>query len=184
MPEKNILLNSAAKAGLVLGAVSILSVLLTWLIDKIGAGSTGALMAVGVVNTLLWAAKLAGCILLMRFFMRRFSAADPEADNSRVFRFGMVTALLSALVYSAFYMAYLMFIEPEAIDMALDIIRENPMMDSNSIAAAEQIAPMLPTYAFFINLFYCFIYGTILSAILSRNIPPRNPFAGEGFNRQ
>ena len=40
------------------------------------------------------------------------------------------------------------------------------------------------TYAFFINLFYCFIYGTILSAILSRNIPPRNPFAGEGFNRQ
>ena len=184
MPEKNILLNSAAKAGLVLGAVSILSMLLTWLLGKIGGEGTGALIAVSVADTLVWAAKFAGCILLMRFFMRRFSADEPEAGNSRVFRFGMLTALLSALVYSAFYMAYLMFIEPESIDMALDVIRQNPMMDSNSIAAAEQIAPMLPTYAFFMNLVYCFVYGTILSAILSRNIPPRNPFAGENFNQQ
>ena len=167
MPEKNILLNSAAKAGLVLGAVSILSMLLTWLLGKIGGDGTGALIAVSVADTLVWAAKY-----------------EPEAGNSRVFRFGMLTALLSALVYSAFYMAYLMFIEPESIDMALDVIRQNPMMDSNSIAAAEQIAPMLPTYAFFMNLVYCFVYGTILSAILSRNIPPRNPFAGENFNRQ
>lgn len=184
MPEKNILFNSAAKAGLVLGGVSIVSVLLPWLLGKIPGESRGLLMAVSVADTLIWAAKLFLCIYLMRLFMRRFSARVPEADNSRVFRFGVLTALLSALVYSAFYMAYLMFIDPESINMALDIIRENPMMDSASIAAAEAMAPTLPSYAFFTNLIYCFLFGTVLSAILSRNIPPRNPFAGDDFKQQ
>lgn len=183
MPEKNIFLNGAAKAGLVLGAVSAAGLMLSWLLGMAGGDSTGVLMAVSVANALLWAAKFVGCLLLMRFFMRRYSSMDPEADNSKVFRFGMLTALLSALVYSAFYMAYLMFIAPETIETALAIIRENPMMDSNSIAMAEEIAPMLPTYSFFGNLIYCFLYGTIVSAIFSRNIPPRNPFAGDDFNR-
>ena len=184
MAEKNIFLNGAAKAGLVLGGVSILYMLLTWLLGKADSGSTGVMMTISVANTLLRAAKFIGSLLLMRLFMRRFSQMDPEADNSRVFRFGMLTSLLSALVYSAFYMAYMMFIAPETIDMALDIIRQNPMMDSNSIAMAEEIAPMLPTYSFFGNLIYCFLYGTVVAAIFSRNIPPRNPFAGEDFNRQ
>ena len=153
MPEKNIFFNSAAKAGLALGGVSVAGMLIPWLLGKIGGDSRVALMAISAVNTLLWAFKLFICIYLMRFFMRRFSARVPEADNSRVFRFGALTALLSALVFSAFYMAYLMFIDPES-------------------------------YAFFSNLIYCTIYGTVLSAILSRNIPPRNPFAGGDFKQQ
>lgn len=184
MPEKNILLNGAAKAGLVLGGVSVAGTLLSWVLGKIGGGSSGAAIAVSIANAVLWAAKFIACIYLMRLCMLRFSAKDPEADNSRVFRFGVLTSLLSAIVYSAFYMAYLMFIEPESINMALDILRENPMMDKNSLALIEEMAPMMPTYAFFSNLIYCFIYGTILSAILSRNIPPRNPFSGEDFNRK
>lgn len=184
MPEKNIFLNGAAKAGLVLGGVSIAGMLLSWLLGKVGSDSRGAIVIVSVLNTLLWVAKFVACIFLMRLFMRKFSFSEPEADNSRVFRFGMLTALLSALVYSAFYMAYLMFIDPDSINMALDILRENPMMDSNSLAKMEEMAPMMPTYAFFTNLIYCFIYGTILSAILSRNIPPRNPFEGGDYNRQ
>ena len=184
MPEKNIFFNSAAKAGLALGGVSVAGMLIPWLLGKIGGDSRAALMAISAVNTLLWAFKLFICIYLMRFFMRRFSARVPEADNSRVFRFGALTALLSALVFSAFYMAYLMFIDPESINMALDIIRDNPMMDSASIAAVEEMAPTLPSYAFFSNLIYCTIYGTVLSAILSRNIPPRNPFAGGDFKQQ
>jgi hypothetical protein len=33
------------------------------------------------------------------------------------------------------------------------------------------------TVSFFTNLIYCFLFGVVLSAILSRNIPSRNPFA-------
>ena len=39
--------------------------------------------------------------------------------------------------------------------------------------------PRLPTFSFFVNLFYCWLFGTVLSAILSRNIPSRNPFTDE-----
>ena len=35
----------------------------------------------------------------------------------------------------------------------------------------------MPQVMFFSNLVYCFLYGTVLSAVLSRNIPPRDPFA-------
>lgn len=186
MSDKSILLNGAARAGLVLGGVSIAGMLLSWLLGKIGTGgdNRGVMVLISFLNTLLWVAKFVGCIYLMRIFMLKFSANDPEAGNGRVFRFGMLTSLLSAIVYSAFYMAYLMFIEPESINMALDILRESSMMDRNSLEAIEQLAPVMPTYAFFTNLAYCFVYGTVLSAILSRNIPPRNPFAGGDFNRQ
>ena len=35
----------------------------------------------------------------------------------------------------------------------------------------------MPQITFFSNLIYCFFFGTILSFILSRNVPSRNPFA-------
>jgi hypothetical protein len=52
-----------------------------------------------------------------------------------------------------------------------------PMMDSNTIEQMDQMLEMMPQLTFFSNLIYCFLYGTILSFILSRNIPSRNPFA-------
>ena len=50
-------------------------------------------------------------------------------------------------------------------------------MDSNTINALDKVEAIMPQMIFFSNLIYCFLYGTVLSAILSRNIPPRNPFA-------
>ena len=37
----------------------------------------------------------------------------------------------------------------------------------------------LPNVMFFVNLFWCWLFGTVLAAIFSRNIPPRNPFIDE-----
>ena len=51
------------------------------------------------------------------------------------------------------------------------------MLDSNSMAMLEKMEDAYPQIAFFSNLIYCFLYGTVLSAILSRNIPTRDPFA-------
>jgi hypothetical protein len=52
-----------------------------------------------------------------------------------------------------------------------------PMMDSNSLKEIDKMSENLPQLTFFSNLIYCFIYGSILSGILSRNIPSRDPFA-------
>ena len=176
--QKNILWEHAGKAGLVLGGVSILYMLCTMLTGKV-AESGSAVFLMSMINLLLWVAKLAACIFLMRFFMLRFSQADPTADNARVFRFGMAVALLSALLYSAFYLAYVSFIAPDTFEQALSMLEDNPMMDSNSLSAIEDMIPKLPTISFFVNLVWCWLFGTVLSAIFSRNIPPQNPFVDE-----
>ena len=112
----------------------------------------------------------------MRLFMLRYSQADPSADNARVFRFGMITALLSALLYSAFYLAYTSFIAPDTFETALEALQDNPYLDSNTMSQVEEMIPRMPTIGFFFNLIYCWLFGTILAAIYSRNIPPQNPF--------
>lgn len=168
--------DGAGKAGLVLGLVSIAYVLLSWLLTKLG-GSTGMALLSTLLAFVLWVAKFAGCILLMKLFMTRFAAAHPDADNSDTFRFGMVTALLSALIFSAFDMAYLTWIAPDTLAQAMEAVQESygSMLPAESLEALENIN--FGTVTFFVNLIYCFLFGTVLSAILSRNIPSRNPFA-------
>jgi hypothetical protein len=172
--QKNSMLEQAGKAGLVLGGVSIAYMLLTMLTGK--AAENGPAVLLGLVNILLWVAKFLGCIYLMRFFILRFAANDPEADNSRAFRFGTLTALLSALIYSAFYLAYVSFIAPDTFEEALSALTDNPMLDSNTLTAVEDMIPRMPTISFFVNLIWCWLFGTILAAIFSRNISSKNPF--------
>ena len=50
-------------------------------------------------------------------------------------------------------------------------------MDSNTMAQMDKMMTKMPQITFFSNLIYCFIFGTILSLILSRNIPNKDPFA-------
>lgn len=172
--QKNSMLEQAGKAGLVLGGVSIAYMILTMLTGK--ATENGPAFLLGLVNILLWVAKFVGCIYLMRLFIQRFAANDPEADNNRAFRFGTLTALLSALIYSAFYLAYVSFIAPDTFEEALSALTDNPMLDSNTLAAVEEMIPRMPTISFFVNLFWCWLFGTVLAAIFSRNISSKNPF--------
>jgi len=171
--------DGAGKAGLVLGLVSIAYVVLTQLLSKLN-GSVGMNFLVILVSFLLWIAKFGGCIYLMKFFMKRFADAHPGVDNSDTFRFGMVTALLSALIFSAFDMAYLTWISPDALSESMDAVKEayGSMLTSESLEMMDNIN--LGHVTFFANLIYCFLFGTVLSAILSRNIPSRNPFANPG----
>ncbi len=176
MVDRHSLWDGAAKAGLVLGGVCVLYMALTALTGMVAGGSQAMAIVVSILNALLWAAKFFGCLFLLRLFMARWSVSNPEAGNSDVFRFGTVTALLSALVYSGCYLAYVTFINPDIFSEAMQILQENPMMDKASMEAMENMIPMMPTYAFFGNLIYCWLFGTVLSAVYSRNIPSRNPF--------
>ncbi len=174
---KNNIWEQAGKAGLVLGGISIVYMLLTMLTGK--AAENGPTFLLGLVNFLLWAVKLGACIYLMRFFILRFAKNDPTVDNSRAFRFGTLTALLSALLYSAFYLAYVSFIAPDTFADAISMFEDNPMMDSNAMSMMEEMIPRMPTISFFINLIWCWLFGTVLAAIFSRNVSSKNPFIDE-----
>jgi len=168
--------DGAGKAGLVLGLISSAYVILSYLLTKLG-GSTGMALLSTLLAFLLWVAKFGGCIYLMKFFMTKFAAEHQGADNSDTFRFGMVTALLSALIFAAFDMAYLTWIAPDTLTKALETVQESygSLLPAESLEALEEMN--YGQITFFSNLIYCFLFGTVLSAILSRNIPSKNPFA-------
>ena len=165
--------NTAAKAGLVLGLIPTAYMFITMWI----AGNPGFLGT--VLSMILWIAKFVGCIWVMRFFMKQYAAAHPEIGNKDTFNFGMATALLSALVYSAAAFANAAFISGDAIaeQINLSLQQMSSMMDSNSMAMMDSFIQKLPQITFFSNLIYCTAFGTVLSFILSRNIPSRDPFA-------
>ncbi len=165
--------NTAAKAGLALGLASSAYIFVTQLM----AGASGFMMT--LLGFLLWAAKFGGCIWLMAFFMKKFAASHPEAGSKGTFRLGMAAALLSALVCAAAAFANVAFISGDALaeQMELTMQQMAPMMDSNSMAVMDSYMENLPQITFFSNLLYCFVFGTVLSYILSRSIPSRDPFA-------
>lgn len=173
--------NSAAKAGMVLGLVSSAYLFINQLI-------TGMSIPVlsGVLSFALWVVKFAGCIWLMIFFMKRFVSENSEADNSRTLRFGIATALLSAIVYAAFSFANMAYFSADIIAENMDTVMQaySQFMDSNTMSQMDKMIAKLPQISFFGNLIYCFIFGTILSLILSRNIPSRDPFVSDTADEQ
>ena len=174
--------DGAGKAGLVLGLVSIAFLLLNSLMGK-ASEATGKTILFSILGLPVWVAKFVGCIALMKFFMKRFAASHPAVDNTDSFRFGMAVAFLSALVFAAFQLAYTTWIAPDTFAEAQEIAVSTygSMMPAESIEMMQNMNFGVVT--FFTNLIYCFLFGTVLSAILSRNIPSRNPFAEQGpFN--
>lgn len=173
MEEKRInLWNEAGKAGLVLGLVSIAYLIITHFTGKMAGSGLGA-FAIGTLNFVLWAGKLFLCIWLVRYFLLQFSKRNPSADNKKVFSFGMVTALYSAILYSAFYLLYVLYLAPESIAASMDAIMSQYAsgVDSNTLEMMENMKADMPTISFFVNLVWCWLFGTILSAIFSRKIP-------------
>ena len=177
--EQNILRknlwNTAGKAGLILGVTSAAFMFLSqWL----SQGSVPAILN-SILSFVIWAVKFVGCIWIMRFFMKSFVQQNSDADNSTSFRMGVAAALLSAVVYAAFSFANVAFISADFFAEQMDTVLQQmaPMMDSNALSQIDKTMENLPQITFVSNLIYCFLYGTVVALILSRNIPSKDPFA-------
>ena len=173
---RGILWNRAAAAGIALGAVSSAYLFITQYLSGIGTS-----IWISGLNLVLWGVKLLLCVWLMMHFMKRLTADYEDADNAATFRFGMITALCSALIFSAVTLANVLVINPDLIHQQIEAALKiyGSSLDSNSLNALDTVESIMPQVMFFSNLVYCFLYGTVLSAVLSRNIPPRDPFARE-----
>lgn len=177
MTEKKSIWEAAGRAGLILGCVPIAYMLISMLVEKIPTGALTALL-----SFVLWAAKFIMCIYIVRMFLKAYSKNVPEAGHDEVFKFGVATTLLSSLIFAAFYLAYVLFIQPDIFTNVIETIKESPLIDPNdqsiqeSLKMMESILPRMPRISFFTQLIYGSLWGVILSAIFSRNIPAENPF--------
>lgn len=168
--------NEAGKMGLILGAISVTHMFLTQFLSS--AGMTGFIST--LLSFILWGAKFAGCIWVMVLMMKKFCHINPNATNSDSFRLGMLGALLSAFVFSVFTFVNVAYISADLYAEQMEIAMQtySQFMDSNMMAEMGKLTDSLPQITFFSNMIYCTLYGIVLSFILSRNIPSKDPFAG------
>ena len=176
MTDKKTLWTSAGRAGLVLGGISIAYLLLSWVLSM--AHLTGILA--GLVSALLWIGKFSACLYLMYWFMKQYRDRN-AADRGELFKFGTIVAVCSALLYAAFYLAYVLFIVPDLFSdtMAQVMDSYSSYMDSNALASLQQMEGRMPQIGFFGNLVYCSLFGIILAAIYSGSLCKDNPFRND-----
>ena len=166
---------AAGYAGLALGLVSVIYMYINNMLGTSGA-SAGV---VALITVPLWIAKFVGCILLMKFFMKKFHSAHPGVSDKDLFRMGAVTALLSAFFFASLQFVDMAYLSAEFYAEQYEVILQqySSIMDSNSLNMIKEFMDVMPQFTFVWTLIYCTAYGTVLSSILSRNIPSKDPFA-------
>jgi hypothetical protein len=171
---KKIFWNYAGTAGLMLGMISSANMFIGQYLSTLELSKT----MITLTGGLLWCAETAGCICLMYFYMKKFALEFPSEERKTVHHLGVTVAFFSALLYSAMTFANIAYFSADYFSSAYQELLQaaSPSLDSNSRALMTRFMENLPQIAFFSNLIYCFIFGTVLSFILSRNIPSRNPF--------
>ena len=165
--------NEAAKAGLYFGAISVSYIGLSELVGMIGSP-----VLQGFVKTVCWAGKLTLCIWLMVFLMKRLVGKYSGVGNSDTLRFGIRTALLSALIVASAYALIAILTPADVINKEFDaaLAQVAGQLDSNSLDVIENFKENLPIVFFFSEFIYCSFFGLILSLIISRRVPSQNPF--------
>lgn len=160
--EKNTIWNEAAKAGLVFGGFSSLCLSLKEL-----AGLSGSNILIQFTAFVLWAVEFVGCIWLMKRYlvmMRDRFGADIADCRS----FGKRTALLSGLILASVQTVFILKMPPEALNEA--IATASASLGASARDQMDAALDSLPAVTFLAQWFYCFIYGTILSSILTRYV--------------
>lgn len=172
---KKIFWNYAGIAGLMLGMISSANMFMGQYLSTMELSKT----MITLVGGLLWCAETAGCICLMYFYMKKFALEFPSEDKKTVHRLGVATAFFSALIYSAMTFANIAYFSADYFAGAYQEILQNaaPALDSNSRTLLTKFMENLPQISFFSNLIYCFIFGTIVSSIISRSIFTKKMFS-------
>jgi len=172
--------NKASGAALVIGAIPVIYSLLSLLLAKWTSGSTAVSILKGFLAFVLWSAKFAGCIMLMRMMMDSFIKSFTGVGKSDLFKFGTLIAVLSAFIVSAFDLVDCVFIEPDKFKSLMDVYTSQAAskLDANSLETLNRLSDYFPQITFISRFLYCTIFGTVLSAIFAGSLTASNPFEG------
>ena len=179
-PDSKTLWNEAGRVGLVFGGFSSLCLVL-----KEAAGLTDSTFLVQAAAIILWAVEFFGCILLMKKYMLDLRDKFDGVTVMDTYRFGRRVALLSGLILASVDAAVIMYMPQETVESV--IAELNTAISSKMGAGYEgeigRFVDKLPLYTFIGQWLYCFLYGSLLSAIMSRYIFLQGPFQGNGDDR-
>ncbi len=159
----------AATNGLLLSLVTIIYTLVQQVLTP------GAFISI-----LLWCIKFGGCLWLLYYFMKQYSANFEQITYGKSFGYGFLICCFSSIVCACFSFISLTLIFPDSIEMAREqmmttIASQNMSSDQESMM--EAIANNLPQITLFSSLVYCIIFGAIASSIIANFTKKTNIFA-------
>lgn len=171
--------NEATKAGLMFGLISVAYNYISIYLGSLVGSSFLLNFFASVGVWLLRVAKIVGLILLMRACMTRLTRNYSEVTNGDTFLLGIAISALSAIIVAGFTLLDCTVLLPTHYqDVMNQVMAElQPSMDANLRSAMEDVLSNFSGIMFWSTLFYCILYGVILSRILSRRIPAQDPFA-------
>ena len=171
--------NEATKAGLMFGLVSVAYNYISVYLGSLVGSSFLLNFFASVGVWLLRVAKIVGLILLMRACMTRLTRNYSEVTNGDTFLLGIAISALSAIIVAGFTLLDCTVLLPTHYqDVMNQVMAElQPSMDANLRSAMEDVLSNFSGIMFWSTLFYCILYGVILSRILSKRIPAQDPFA-------
>ena len=177
--DNKTLWNEAGRVGFVFGGFSSLCLLL-----KEGAGLTGSNFLVTAAAIILWAVEFFGCILLMKKYMLDLRDKFDDVTVFDAYRFGRRVALLSGLILAAVDAVLIMKMPQDTVTSVMSELSAAMPAGLGHVSEDDlgRLVDKLPLYTFIGQWLYCFLYGSLLSAILSRYIFLQGPFQGGDEN--
>lgn len=163
--DNTILWNEAAKTGAWLGAVSVGCLLL-----KEGAVMSGSNFLIQAAAILLWAAEFFGCILLMKNAMLNLRDRYAGVRMEQTYRMGRRAALLSGLLLASAQALIIMKMPAEEMDSLVAQLTDSMKLGATEKENLSSVMDRLPLLTFIFQWLYCWLYGSVLSAVLSRYI--------------
>ena len=174
--DNKTLWNEAGRVGFVFGGFSSLCLVL-----KEGAGLTNSHFLVMAAAIILWAVEFFGCILLMKKYMLDLRDKYDGVTMVDTYRFGRRVALLSGLILAAVDALIIMKMPQETVTSVMGELSAAMPASLGSVSEDDlgRLVDKLPLYTFIGQWLYCFLYGSLLSAILSRYIFTQGSFPGD-----
>ena len=173
--DNTTLWNEAAKAGAAFGAVSI-----GCLMGKELSALSGSTFLVTAAAVILWVVEFFGCILLMKNLMLRLTEKYQGVKMEDTYRFGRRVALLSGLILASVDAFVTLKLPQETLESFVTEVNNtlSAKMGSGYEGDVGRFVDNLPLYTFIFQWLYCFLYGSLLSGIMSRYIVLQGPFQG------
>jgi hypothetical protein len=165
--DNKTLWNEAARVGIVFGLFSSVCLGL-----KEAAALTNSTLVVTAAMIIMWAVEFFGCILLMKKYMLDELEKHEGMTQLQLYKFGRRVALLSGFILAVVNAVIVSFVPDETLAETLNETMA-AMPASMQADAEESVALMMdkfPLFTFLGQWLYCFLYGSILSAIMSRYV--------------
>lgn len=171
--DNTVLWNEAAKAGVLFGVVSISCLVLREL-----AGMSGSAFLMQAAVILLWTVEFLGCILLMKKVQLDFRDKYQGVKMEDTYRLGRRAALLSGLLLASAQALIILYMPQETMDSLVGELSQSMNMTASQREQIDGIMDRMPVLTFLFQWLYCYLYGTVLSSIMSRYIFLQKLFGG------